>query len=139
MLLGIRRAKVVRELNAGLPYRMAEVELIDELCSATDDQQSELNEALYRAYQRIAKNKPTIQVVLDDVDLGKIPLGLVTDTIAFSVGLPPGHKQHVLETRDAVARAKFLIQTLAKIDCAPQSFAGLKNKGPDFPPAFSSN
>lgn len=134
LLLGAKRARIIRELATDLPYRMADVKIVE---SPKDD-----NPAL-RAPVRNKAIKLFEQLVdsdkkLDGESVGHLlndglPLGLLLDMLTFSCGATLREQQEILETSDVLARAGKVIEILQS-----RLLQAQRNQL-RFPPMFSYN
>jgi ATP-dependent Lon protease len=115
MLAGLHRARIVEELDVETAFRQARVELIEE--QAWD--QTELAEAakyelvkLFRSFlpPEIAKADP-----LSEVLVHQLPLGVLTDIVAFAINLPLPVKQMLLGEPSEEVRYHTLMEQLRQL------------------------
>ena len=135
MLLGVRRVRVVRELASTRSFRRAQVELQGDLCTAGDGDQQRLQSELLGAFKRLLPQMPAAAEQLDDLLAQRVPLGMLTDIVAYTLDLELCFKQQLLTELNVERRAELLLERLAAfaVPCAATRAAG------DFPPRFSSN
>jgi uncharacterized protein len=108
LLLGKRRVRLIREREGPSLFRTAEVELIDEIEPGPDDPR---RKDLIRLFREAVRVDPDLERVLGQ----SLPLTVLTDLMAHSLGLPPVWKQTLLAQPDARLRADSLIDVLARI------------------------
>lgn len=141
-LAGIRRARVVEELEVETTFRQARVELIEDI--PFDDPVAEelaLTELLdvFRAMiPKDAANSKTLSELLSR----QLPLGVLTDVIAYAVNLPTAVKLYLLGEACVESRFRVLIDnltTLVDTEDTPDGDAPSKAPRRGSPPPFSSN
>ena len=138
LLLGAKRAKIVQEIDGNTPYRMAQVELVDDDTQCTQQEANRLRKKVIRQFRKLTVRRPQIDEESLDQLLNKdLPLGQLIDLICYSSGANPLAQQEVLETPDVCRRAELALAILEKQNDAnavqqEKSFA-------DFPPGFSLN
>jgi ATP-dependent Lon protease len=129
MLVGLRRARILYEIEPVRPYRRAKVQIIGDVSSGAYQAGSELGERL--AY-RVLENLPAAQSLVDRFIQHKISLASLTDVVAFHMPLAIDLKLRLLAEADAMVRAKLLLANLA---IANASTRGNRR----YPPEFSVN
>jgi uncharacterized protein len=135
LLLGLRRVRVVRELGPQRAYRQAEVELIDdEYSPAAGEQRKILRRRLVSAFERMLPRIQDCQDLFNQLSIGNLSLGALTDVISYAMDLDVQTKQLLLQERDVDRRAASLLGRLKSAVNDPDEacLAG-------FPPAFSKN
>jgi ATP-dependent Lon protease len=138
MLLGSRRARIVRELPPERSFRQAEIELIDDFyCpEGADDRnlvQFELSERFQKALplpEGVKASGPVKEFLAADV-----PLGVLTDLVSFALPLKQAFKCELLAESDVDSRARMLLQALGGYRKTPANAAATAG----FPPRFSRN
>ncbi len=136
LLLGARRARVIREIPTNQPYRMVEVKVLED--------ETNKDPELYRGPIRNQTVKLFRQLIANDHQLDResienllcdeLPFGLLLDLIAFSCGAGLLDQQSVLSTTDVLTRANKVISILeTKIENLS------KPAYSKFPPEFSFN
>lgn len=133
LLVGQRRARIIRELPRTRSYRQAEVELLpDEYPGGGVDP---IRDCLVRLFRRVTERSgPGDEALTQLLDSG-IELGPLTDIIGQSLGLPGAVKQTLLAESRVDNRAKGLIGIL-------EHLLGLPRNTPrtcGYPPPFSDN
>ncbi|GIW87104.1 MAG: ATP-dependent protease [Isosphaeraceae bacterium] len=130
LLLGLRRFRIIRELDAPTLYRQAQVELIDE--PDPGPEALLLSQSLADEVERIIPNDAEWRTLLR----GRVPLNVLTDLIAHAFPFPAEIKQHLLEEPHPARRAARLIELLKPI--TPSSRPGVAPE-PRPPSGFSLN
>jgi uncharacterized protein len=136
LLCGARRARVIREIPAELPYRMADVNLVraDAFSNDEDDLAIRMREKVLEQFQIVA----TADCKLDrdafsGLSNSHLPLGLLLDLVAFSCGASVAQQQKILDADDLFARGNQVLRVLRK------RIAELTSESASFPPSFSVN
>lgn len=130
-LAGVRRARVLRELEPPQAFRRAEVELLPETLHAKPEQISHEKARLSHAFREslpIGALPAALERVFDD----GAPLGLLSDLAAYALPLRPELKLELLAQPDAYLRAQSLSLTLEQ-DGGPRPLP------PGNPPPFGEN
>lgn len=130
MLLGMRRVRLLSEVQPPQAFRQAEVELIPEVTPGdAENRRQELVEAL----KSRLRSAPLASEQLHEVLSRDLPLNVLTDLLSFALPLEADEKCRLLAEADAGARARVLIEALNQ---------GLLGDAPASvwtPPAFSPN
>jgi Lon protease-like protein len=130
---GVARARIVRELAAEVPYRMANVDVLNEFVAGEKSQLQTLQTELINLSKEhgiLTNAQPGSD--LEKILQGNVPLGLLTDLISFSSKLDCQERQHILEIPDVVLRCRTLLKLLRASKRAA-------NRADPFPPDFSPN
>jgi Lon protease-like protein len=129
-LRGLIRIRIIEEIPAEHPYRIARVEAIAE---TTPTDLAELKELRHKLAEvvipRFAEDGPARQQLQELFD-GEMPLGQVCDLLSYALPLPVEFKQTLLAESNAGTRAISITDTLRI------SAARAERK---FPPDFSVN
>ena len=134
LLVGLKRVRILRELPRDRLYRRAEVELLEDVYS--EDVLDSLRSELIEAYRCAASGSKTLDDELSSLFDRPLPLGVVTDLMGHSLGLPPSVKQSFLAETRVETRARRLIAILR--DRSPRGRQGAGDAD-WFPPPFSLN
>ncbi len=128
LVLGVRRIKIVRELPPQKSYREAEVELHDD---AYPDERAvdrdRLQHQLLEAFKRILPKMPEAQEQLDQLLGAQIPLGMLSDIVAYTLDIDLQFKERLLGETCVDSRAEQLLEFLDRV------------RRMAFPPEFSVN
>lgn len=134
ILAGIKRAKIIRELAVEQPYRMAEVEIIDDVLAVAVDEIQEMRQELLDAcksiglLEKLTGNKEVKKIMGNDLSLG-----LLVDLVAFVANIDAPKRQRILEIDDVSVRCKQLVEFLLQQDILGEY------QNNSFPPDFSNN
>ncbi|MGA2616832.1 MAG: LON peptidase substrate-binding domain-containing protein [Thermoguttaceae bacterium] len=136
LILGLRRARLLRELQPLKSYREAEVELCEEGPPPEDGLlrgplQRRLREALLRTLPMLQE----AQEQMDQLLASDVPLGVLTDVLCFMLNVDVGRKQALLAETNVHRRAELLLTHMA--GAAGGAFNPCLSGG--FPPPFSAN
>ena len=135
-LVGTKRARIVSELSKGTPYRMAEVEILEDVTSNSSDI-VDLRLRIVEGFRSLAAlragwNHEALDQFLDD----DLPFGQLVDMICYSCGASPVDQQRVLETTELGFRGQLVLELLNE---QIESKKGESQVAQDFPPGFSLN
>ncbi len=136
LLCGARRANVIREIPAELPYRIADVNLVnaDVFSNEDDDLAIRMREKVLEQFQIVATTDCKLDCeAYSGLANSHLPLGLLLDLVAFSCGASVGQQQKILEAGDLFARGNQLLRVLRK------RIIELETASTSFPPSFSIN
>ena len=134
MLQGLRRAKLVTELDTDLPYRLGMLEIVEDVYPQTpvidrDRRQEELVDWFRRAYPKLGLESDILHALGSDMQLGEL-----CDVISHSLKLPPEDAQQLLAQANVDERSDLVLEMLKL------QFRGtVEPAGRDFPPGFSLN
>ncbi|MEN6405225.1 MAG: LON peptidase substrate-binding domain-containing protein [Thermoguttaceae bacterium] len=135
LLLGVRRARLVREIKPLHRFREAMVELCDDQCpAAAAARQATLRQRLCEAVTPLLPSLPEVQEQVDQLLGDDVPLGVLTDVIGYMLDIRLAAKQRLLSELNVCRRAELLLAHLdqAGVEAADRPSAA-------FPPAFSEN
>jgi Lon protease-like protein len=128
LVLGLRRIVIERELPRKETFRMAEVRLCeDEYPDLASDERPELQRRLLEAFKRVLPRIPEAYEQLDQLLGSQIPLGMLTDIVAYTLELGLDFKEQLLAETLVDRRAELLLEHFARVRTAI------------FPPEFSAN
>lgn len=134
MLQGLRRARLVTELQTDLPYRLGMLEVVKDFYPQSplidrERRQGELVDWFSKAYPKLGMEAEMLQT------LGAgMPLGELCDIMAHSLKLPPDDAHRVLALADVDQRSDLVLEMLKR-----QFRRKLEPTVPTFPPDFSLN
>jgi len=152
LLVGTKRARLRRELDAGRTFRMAEVDVIDDIYPASGTAGRDgLKRELLDAFGEIVPAAPNVQQNLHELMAGQMGLGPITDIIAYTLPFETADKLELLGEANVDDRARALVRllksgaielhsvTVDKEAVEPGSTPPGEDEGPRFPPPFSVN
>lgn len=133
LLQGLRRVQLLSEIEPPRAYRQARVELLDDVYPhETAPQRPALQRRLNDMFKQLMQQVPSAAESLDDLSGSEIPLGTLTDIVAYTLPLDLELKQRLLRETNVDHRAALLID---HFDSPSTS-----SPPPDtFPPNFSLN
>lgn len=138
LLLGLSRARIVEELDVQRPFRMAQVELIDDVYPTSGAaERMKLQQSLLDIYRRFIPEGSLAKESLQQMLSSQMSLGMLTDLISFTMPLPVVIKEQLLRTANVDARARTLLQCLGQM--AEPRAEGAATEPWMFPPRFSLN
>jgi Lon protease-like protein len=134
LLRGLKRVRLTREIATEKLYRLAEAEIIEDQEAAPpgDARRNDLHNLFREVVSRTRPHDSELGTLVET----SLPLGPLTDLIAYSFGLPAEIKQRLLAEPRVAIRADSLMEILGLILAQnPPARAEL----PPFPPPFSTN
>lgn len=144
LLVGIRRARVRSELDTGRSFRMADVDVNDDVYPpAGAVGRLALKGRLLEAFGRVIPSTESVQKNLYELMAGQMSLGPITDIISYMMPFETGHKLRMLAMANVDKRAEQLIRFLDSGEVTIDSMSVQSDTGgperPTFPPPFSLN
>jgi uncharacterized protein len=135
LVLGLRRIVIEQELPPEKSFRVAEVRLCeDDYGDAAADERPELQRRLLEAFKRVLPQIPEAAEQLDEL-LGKqVPLGMLTDIVAYTLDIDLEFKERLLAETSVDRRAELLLEHMSRLRKAV-----FRVRSADFPPEFSMN
>ncbi len=86
LLVGIRRAKIIREVDAGRPFRIAEVKIDEDIYPPSGaESRLRLKTKLLEAFAEIIPVSANVQKNLHELMAGQMGLGPITDIISYTL------------------------------------------------------
>ena len=142
MLLGMRRGRIVGELPAARSFREAEVVLMDDVyASEGEATRTEVQTTLAEHFQRtlpLANNAATEGPVRELLS-AEVPLGVLTDLVAFAMPLKRKLKRQLLAEVNVDRRARLLLEAMGASVPRKKKAKIVAPRGLEYPPRFSSN
>ena len=136
LLLGLRRVRLVREIEPTRRFREAEVELCEDRYPACAlARRKTLQRKLHDALLRILPTFPEAQEQLDQLLGDDVPLGVLTDVISYMLDIDPARKETLLVERDVYRRTEQLLGHLSGVVMKLDN----SRTAVEFPPDFSTN
>lgn len=135
LLMGLKRVRLVRELPADRTFRLAEVDVIEDIVPEDGDSTwPGLRRDLHAMLHRILPDHPQVEEQLTQLLQAGVDLGTLTDVISYASGLELRQKQRLLAEPKIVRRARLLLSDLAKLVSDDSTDRTL-----EYPPDFSDN
>lgn len=139
LLAGVKRARIIGELELRRPFREAEVELLEDIYPADEAQlRPESTKRLQTLFQHFVPQGSAAQESFQQLMGKQLPLGVLTDTIAYALQLPLAIKQQLLAETNVDIRCRLLSRCLEQ-KIHGQITASDDAPSNDFPPRFSAN
>ena len=136
LLLGLCRARIENELPPTRLFREADVRLVeDQYAGSAPHVRAALQRELLHCFRRFTPETPAAQEQFESLMNNRLPLGVLTDIISFTMKFDVQLKQRLLSEWDVDRRARLLLDELRRFD---QSLANGDQRRP-FPPEFSPN
>lgn len=114
LLAGLRRVRIVRELDVATPYRQALVELVRELPPDAPSEGGRLRALARRMHEILVAGRALVPELDDALRDGTTPLNVLADLAAHVLCLTPAGRQELLDEPHAGRRAERLIELLAR-------------------------
>ena len=145
LLVGIRRGKIVQEIDAGRSFRLAEIDILEDIYPPVGaETRVELKQRLLDAFGQIIPVTGNVQKNLHELMAGQMGLGPITDIVSYTLPFEAEEKLRLLAQPDVDARAEELIEMLQagkielhSVTVEEQSIERDDNE--TFPPPFSVN
>ena len=135
LLHGWKRVNLLHEVATDKLYRMAKVEILEDVFAddaSTDSLRDELVETFRVVFEKHSQLDSDLVNLLDK----PVPLNVLTDMVAQALGLPSEMKQALLNEPRVVHRCETLLAVLRQIISNDPSLArGFRR----YPPPFSVN
>ena len=130
LVLGVRRIRLIRELQPKKLFRVVEAELVDDLEPTVAQEAAALQRRLLDAFKQTMPDMPQAYAQLDQLLGSQITLGMLTDIVAYTIDLDFDLKLRLLAESDVCERARLLLEAVT-----------VRGNGPrrSFPPDFSHN
>ncbi|MCA9118856.1 MAG: LON peptidase substrate-binding domain-containing protein [Planctomycetaceae bacterium] len=135
LLLGLKRAIVSRELPLTRPFREAQIAVQEDLYGGFGaKERAGVQRELLHCFRRFTPETPAAQEQFESLMNNRLPLGVLTDIISFTMKFDLALKQQLLDQVSVLERAKMLIAELRQLDDSP-----VVRNDDMFPPRFSDN
>jgi Lon protease-like protein len=131
LLLGRKRVRLRREIPAGKPYRVAEVEIIEDV--EEPDPTGTIREEIMSLFRLAMERRETLDPELLATLNRQLSLGALTDVVSHALTLP-GELKQLLLADPLVARRAECLQSILR-GMTPQDVKAATT----FPPPFSAN
>ncbi len=139
LLVGVKRARIVTELEPMRSFRQAEVQVLEDHYPEDEAElRPDLIDRLQELFQHFVPEGLAAQESFKQLMGKQLPLGILTDTIAYALPLPLAIKHQLLAEANVDIRCRLLTRCLEqkiKQDDATNCDASSE----DFPPPFSEN
>lgn len=133
LLAGLRRARLARELPPDKLFREAEIEILDDVYNPqASGRRAALQRRLVESFRQKMPDLKQLHKQLDEILASEIPLGILTDILAFTLKLELPLKERLLAETDVARRAEALLDAM-------HSGAATVESSFKFPPDFSAN
>lgn len=134
LMAGLRRARLLRELPPAKTFREAEIEILDDVyVKQSSARRSTMQRRLVEVFCQQMPALKELHEKLDELLACDVPLGILTDILAFTLKLKLTVKEALLAETDVNRRAELLLEAV-KSGVAASESAWL-----NFPPDFSLN
>jgi Lon protease-like protein len=140
-LAGIQRARIVEELEVTTHFRQARVEILEDIPVADEAKSESFRDDLLAIFRSMVPVDLSSSESFSELLTRQLPLGVLTDVIAYAVNLPLATKHYLLGEPDVEARYRLLVDsltTLVESDEDPDE-ASRRVMRRGFPPPFSAN
>jgi uncharacterized protein len=140
LLVGVKRAKIIREIETQLGFRKAHVEIIEDINPA-DHVEEALRQKLMQAVNICVSDDSSFNLEKIESLASQIPLGALVDLISYGYPFSAHVKQMLLEETQTDRRCELLLQELQDQhdDAEKLDLSTVKPSRRDFPPSFSDN
>ncbi|MCI0464271.1 MAG: LON peptidase substrate-binding domain-containing protein [Gemmataceae bacterium] len=135
LLRGLSRARVLEEVSQGKLYRSARVELLEDTGAPGGKAARDLRRRLTQTVTDWIPDQAQVSEQFQKLLKSKVPLGPLSDIIAFALPVELEVKQQLLGEVHVGRRVRILLEYLADHPQQPPSSAAARK----FPPEFSAN
>ncbi|MFG0261376.1 MAG: LON peptidase substrate-binding domain-containing protein, partial [Novipirellula sp. JB048] len=147
LLVGVKRATITREIDAGRSFRIAEVEVHSDLYPPIGaESRRQLKQELLEAFATVIPSSKQASQSLHELMAGQMGLGPITDIIAYTLPFEIESKLRLLAIADVDDRAAELVRLLRSGKINLHSVSAEEQNGDPaaggdsrFPPPFSAN
>lgn len=137
LLQGLCRVTVLRELDSTRSFRQAEVQVQEDYYPPDGSgERANLQRKLLDQFKQVLPDLPDAQEPLNQLLGNPLPLGVLTDIVAYTLDFELSFKEQLLGELNVNRRAALLDARLASTAHRPQNPWVLGDK---FPPDFSTN
>lgn len=139
-LAGIQRARIIEELQVTTHFRQARVEILEDIPIADEAKSESCRDDLLAIFRSMVPVDLSNSDSFSELLTRQLPLGILTDVIAYAVNLPLATKHYLLGEPDVEARYRVLVDsltTLVEPEEESSPFPSAVRRG--FPPPFSAN
>ena len=99
LLCGVRRARIVADVPANAPYRVAQVDIEDEPATLAPDRERAWRQKILEAFERLAQTRNLLEhETIRQILIEQIPFDLLIGLIGSALELKPDQLQTLLET-----------------------------------------
>ncbi|TWU23187.1 Lon protease 1 [Novipirellula galeiformis] len=147
LLVGVKRAKITREIDAGRSFRIAEVDVRSDFYPPIGaESRTQLKKELLDAFATVIPSSKQASKSLHELMAGQMGLGPITDIIAYTLPFEIEAKLRLLGIADVDDRATELVRLLRSGKVNLHSVSSEEQNGESgsrgdqpFPPPFSVN
>ncbi len=134
LLVGVRRIRIQHELPPTRTFRVADAEIAeDEFPHEDAPARPALQRRLIERFRGLLPQVPEAREQLEQLLREEVPLGILTDIMAYTLDLDVAVKMQLLAEPNVDARARMLVDLLAQARSDRSKFPG------GWPPKFSVN
>jgi len=138
LLVGIKRGRIIEELEFKRPFRRAKVEVLEDYYPLDGEaERREISSALQSIFAKFVPEGLSTQASFKQLIGEQMPLGILTDMIAYAINLPLAIKQQLLAEPNVDIRCRLLLRCLKQRLESTQDSPDTVTDG--FPPRFSEN
>lgn len=140
LLVGVKRARILKELDPRRSFREADVQVIEDLYPPDEAlQRSSAMDRLQELFRHFVPEGLAAQESFQQLMGKQLPLGILTDTIAYALPIPLAIKQQLLSEANVDIRCRLLTRCLEQKINQSDPNAPCDLADDDFPPRFSEN
>jgi ATP-dependent Lon protease len=139
LLVGLKRARIIEEIEPSRAFRQARVEIQTDIYPPEDAcTRKSMTDSLQDVFRQLVPEGLAAQSSFQQLAGQPFPLGTLTDTIAYALNLPLAVKQQLLAEPNVDIRCRILLRCLKqKIESAKGPSSSSASE--EFPPPFSEN
>ncbi|RLS73786.1 MAG: ATP-dependent protease [Planctomycetota bacterium] len=143
LLAGIHRARILEEISEDVPFRKARVEILEDQPMDDPIAEEAARVELLRLFRPALPEDLSEASALSELLTQRVPLGILTDVVAYALNFPAGIKQNLLSQNLVEARYQILVDQLSHWPPSNKSPTGNPEQPTRSPigqvPPFSAN
>ncbi len=121
LMAGLRRGRLLRELPPDKLFREAEIEILDDVYDPQASGGAALQRRLVESFRQKMPDVKQLHKQLDEILASEIPLGILTDILAFTLKLELSVKEQLLAETDVAMCAEALLDAMCSGATAVES------------------
>jgi uncharacterized protein len=138
LLLGVKRAKIIRELPSQNSFRRGQVKILEDVDPVGEGTgEDSIHQALINAFREFIPKSPMLQEQLEQLLNHEIPLNILTDMVSHTLSLDIQFKMRLLKENHVVKRATMLMEYFNSQRSDQHN--SIDRSSLSFPPPFSEN
>lgn len=139
LLQGVARAKIIKEVNDGELYRIAKVEILQDIADPSAENTARMRSKLLKLMTKWFSQQSSAKEQLDRLVNSDLSLGNLCDVFSFALPLSVEMKILLLQLVKVEERASLLLEVIEQMIPDVSKSTEKPPKTKKYPPDFSSN